>query len=174
MDQLQNRQCYGHESHEGRTTNLAWDSGARQQADQGRSRQQGERRPYLSAESCTHSAAGKSGSDSHRPKPSAMEQDPVRPAAERTPNGQEGRVARAARQRARANSGVVALELVFGGEIRLVGVACCGSVALRPFPLPGWCFTNSQVVFRLKRNVSPFQCFSREIELICGITVFSK
>ena len=81
----------GHESHEATTTNLAWDSGARQQADQGRSRQQGERRPYLSAESCTHSAAGKSGSDSHRPKPSAMGRDPVRPADELTPNGQEGR-----------------------------------------------------------------------------------
>jgi len=135
----------GHESHEATTTNLAWDSGARQQADQGRSRQQGERRPYLSAESCTYSAAGKSGSDSQRPKPSAMERDPVRPAAEWAPNGQGG-TGRAARQRARANSCVVALELVFGGEIRFVGVACCGSVALRPapFPLLGLCFTNEQ------------------------------
>lgn len=78
--------------------------GLRRQAASRSRKKQGERRPYLSAESCTHSAAGNSRSDSHRPKPSAMERDPVRPAAERTPNGQEGGTRRAARQRARANS----------------------------------------------------------------------
>jgi hypothetical protein len=141
--------------------------GLRRQAASRSRKKQGERRPYLSAESCTHSAAGKSGSDSHRPKPSAMERDPVRPAAERTPNGQEGgrdevRLRDSARGRGRgrgASSSVAALELLFGGEIRLVGVACCGSVALRPappFPLLGWCFTNSQVVFPVEAERDTF------------------
>jgi hypothetical protein len=75
-------------------------------------------RPYLSAESCTHLAAGKSGSDSHRPKPSAMPKDPT-PSAARADSKQRGREGRG---RPRGESvRLLALLLVLEGKlVRLV------------------------------------------------------
>jgi hypothetical protein len=90
---------------------------------------------YLSAESCTHSAAGKSGSDSHRPKPSAMARDPVRPGRPRgLETARRGSARRAARERA-GGRGWECVRCGFGarfwrGRIRLVGGASRGSVAL--------------------------------------------
>jgi hypothetical protein len=85
-------------------------------ADQGRSGASG--RPYLSAESCTHSAAGKSGSDSHRPKLSAMTKDPA-PSAARADSKQGGREGRGA---------LLALVLVLEAKLaRLVEAFRCGS-----------------------------------------------
>ena len=127
-------------------------SGAKQQIKGGK---RGESR-YLSAESCTHSAAGKSGSDSHRPKPSTMARDPGRP---RRPRGlqtaRRGSARRAARERARRGIGMRAL-CGFGARFwrgEFVWLVPLLAVPWRllsswlvplsgAFPLLGWWFTN--------------------------------